>query len=52
MVDPTLLWNELLGHAPETASESFEAGFSRAPAALAMNYRGVTNNIDAATARA
>ena len=51
VVDPTLPWNELLGHAPETAIESFEAGFSRAPAALAMNYRGVTNNIDAATAQ-
>ena len=51
VVDPTLPWNELLGHAPETAIESFEAGFSRAPAALAMNYRSVTNNTDAATAQ-
>ena len=51
VIDPTLPWNELLGHAPETPPEMFEAGFMRAPASLAMSYRSVTNATDAATAR-
>jgi len=50
VLDPTLPWNELLGHAPETALESFEPGFAHAPPALLANYRSVTNDIDAATA--
>jgi imidazolonepropionase-like amidohydrolase len=49
--DPTLPWNELLGHAPETALESFEPGFAHAPPALLANYRSVKNETDAATAR-
>ena len=51
VIDPTLPWNELLGHAPETSLESFEPGFAHAPPALLSNYRSVTNKIDAATAR-
>jgi imidazolonepropionase-like amidohydrolase len=51
VIDPTLPWNELLGHAPETAIERFEPGFPFAPPSLAMNYRSVTNATDAATAR-
>lgn len=51
VVDPTLPWNELLGHAPETTIESFEPGFARANPALAMNYRSVKNDTDAATAK-
>jgi imidazolonepropionase-like amidohydrolase len=51
VVDPTLPWNELLGHAPETALESFEPGFVHAPPALLANYRSVRNDTDAAGAR-
>ena len=51
VVDPTLPWNELLGHAPETPLESFEPGFAHAPPALLSNYRSVRNDTDAATAR-
>ncbi len=51
VIDPTLPWNELLGHAPGTPLEMFEAGFMRAPASLAMSYRSVTNATDARTAR-
>jgi imidazolonepropionase-like amidohydrolase len=51
VIDPTLPWNELLGHAPETPLESFEPGFAHAPPALLANYRSVKNETDAATAR-
>ena len=51
VIDPTLPWNELLGHAPETPLESFEPGFAHAPPALLANYRSVKNDTDAATAR-
>jgi imidazolonepropionase-like amidohydrolase len=51
VIDPTLPWNELLGHAPETSLDSFEPGFAHAPPALLQNYRSVTNNTDAATAK-
>lgn len=51
VVDPTLPWNELLGRAPGTPPERFEAGFPLAAPSLAMNYRSVTNNTDAAAAR-
>jgi imidazolonepropionase-like amidohydrolase len=51
VIDPTLPWNELLGHAPETALESFEPGFVHAPAALLANYRSVKNDTDAAKAK-
>ena len=50
VLDPTLPWNELLGHAPETTLESFEPGFAHAPPALRANYRSVKNDSDAATA--
>ena len=51
VIDPTLPWNELLGHAPETPLESFEPGFAHAPPALLANYRSVKNDTDAASAR-
>jgi imidazolonepropionase-like amidohydrolase/uncharacterized membrane protein len=51
VIDPTLPWNELLGHAPETPIDSFEPGIARANTALAMNYRSVTNDTDAAAAK-
>ncbi len=50
VIDPTLPWNELLGRAPGTSIEEFEAGFSGAPPALAANYRSVANQVDATTA--
>jgi imidazolonepropionase-like amidohydrolase len=51
VIDPTLPWNELLGHAPETSLESLEPGFAHAPPALLANYRSVKNDTDAATAK-
>lgn len=51
VIDPTLPWTELLGHAPGTSLESFEPGFAHAPPALLANYRSVRNDTDAATAR-
>jgi len=51
VIDPTLPWNELLGHAPETSLESFEPGFAHAPPALLANYRSVKNDTNAATAK-
>jgi imidazolonepropionase-like amidohydrolase len=51
VIDPTLPWNELLGHAPETSLESFEPGFAHAPPALLANYRSIRNDTDAATAK-
>jgi imidazolonepropionase-like amidohydrolase len=51
VIDPTLPWTELLGHAPETALESFEPGFAHAPPALLANYRSVKNDTDASTAK-
>ena len=49
--DPTLPWNELLGHAPGITLESFEPGFAHAPPALLSNYRSIKNDTDAATAK-
>jgi imidazolonepropionase-like amidohydrolase len=34
VVDPTLAWGELLGHAKDTPIESFEPGFAKAPYTL------------------
>jgi imidazolonepropionase-like amidohydrolase len=51
VLDPTLPWNELLGHAPETPLESFEPGFAHAPPPLLANYRSIKNATDAATAQ-
>lgn len=51
VIDPTLPWNELLGHAPETTLDSFEPGFAHAPPALLANYRSVKNDTDVSTAR-
>jgi imidazolonepropionase-like amidohydrolase len=51
VIDPTLPWTELLGHAPGTSLESFEPGFAHAPPALLANYRSVKNDTDAETAK-
>lgn len=51
VIDPTLPWNELLGHAPGTPLAGFEPGFAHAPPALLANYRSVKNDTDGASAR-
>lgn len=51
VVDPTMPWGEVLGRAPETPVEQIEPGLANGPPALVMNYRSVTNNVDAAGAR-
>ena len=50
VVDPTVPWSELLGRAPETPLESFEPGIEKAPGPLALSYRSVRNETDAAAA--
>jgi imidazolonepropionase-like amidohydrolase len=52
VVDPTLSWNELLGHAPTVAPSSFQPGLARAPWPIRAAYESVRNDIDEATARA
>lgn len=52
VVDPTLPWNELLRHAPETEIASFEPGFTTLPAPLAASYRSVNSGVTAATVAA
>ncbi|MBC7895044.1 MAG: amidohydrolase family protein [Cytophagaceae bacterium] len=47
VVDPTLPWNELLRHAPETAISSFEPGFATLPAPLAASYLSVNSRVPA-----
>ncbi|MEZ5317147.1 MAG: amidohydrolase family protein [Vicinamibacterales bacterium] len=49
VIDPTMPWGELLGHAPETPIASFEPGIDLIPEALRENYLSVTNRTDAAT---
>src|SRR5579872_1753327 len=34
VIDPTLAWGELLSHSPETAIDTFEPGFAKAPFTL------------------
>lgn len=51
VIDPTLPWTELLGHAPGTPLENFEPGFAHAPPALRANYRSVKNDTGAAAAQ-
>jgi imidazolonepropionase-like amidohydrolase len=49
-IDPTVSWNELLGHAPETPLASFQPGFAEAPWPLRASYGSVRNSSDSATA--
>jgi imidazolonepropionase-like amidohydrolase len=51
VVDPTLPWNELLGHAPTVPIESFEPGVSSVAEPLALSYRSVVNNVTASVAQ-
>ena len=49
-IDPTVSWNELLGHASETPLASFQPGFTEAPWPLRASYGSVRNNGDSASA--
>jgi imidazolonepropionase-like amidohydrolase len=49
-VDPTVSWNELLSHAPETPLVSFQPGFAEAPWPLRASYGSVRNSGDSASA--
>ena len=50
VIDPTVSWNELLGHANESALTSFQPGFAEAPWPLRSSYRSVRNTGDSAAA--
>jgi imidazolonepropionase-like amidohydrolase len=43
VIDPTVSWNELLGHSSETPLASFQPGFSGAPWPLRASYGSVAN---------
>jgi imidazolonepropionase-like amidohydrolase len=49
-IDPTVSWNELLGHASETPLTSFQPGFNEAPWPLRSSYGSVRNTADSASA--
>jgi imidazolonepropionase-like amidohydrolase len=51
VVDPTVSWNELLGHSRQTPLTSFQPGFAEAPWPLRSAYGSVRNAGDSATAR-
>ncbi len=50
VVDPTVSWNELLGHANETPLTSFQPGFADAPWPLRSSYGSIRNAGDSASA--
>jgi len=50
VVDPTLSWNELLGHARQTPLTRFQPGFAGAPWPLRSSYGSVRNAGDSAAA--
>ena len=50
VVDPTVSWNELLGHSRETPLTSFQPGFAEAPWPLRASYGSVRNLVDSAVA--
>jgi imidazolonepropionase-like amidohydrolase len=50
VVDPTVSWNELLGHSKESSLTSFQPGFAEAPWPLRSSYGSVRNAGDSATA--
>ena len=52
VVDPTLSWNELLGHAPAVEPSSFQPGLKKAPWPIRAAYESVRNDTDEATVRA
>jgi len=50
VIDPTVSWNELLGHARQTPLVSFQPGFAGAPWPLRASYGSVRNAGDSAAA--
>ena len=50
VIDPTVSWNELLGHATQTPLTSFQPGFAEAPWPLRSSYGSVRNAGDSAAA--
>lgn len=51
VVDPTVSWNELLGHSSQTPLVAFQPGFSEAPWPLRAAYGSVRNAVDSAAAK-
>ena len=43
VIDPTVSWNELLGHATQTSLASFQPGFAEAPWPLRASYGSIRN---------
>ena len=52
VVDPTVSWNELQGHASATPLESFQPGFAGAPWPVRSSYGSIRNAGDSTAARA
>jgi imidazolonepropionase-like amidohydrolase len=50
VIDPTVSWNELLGHATQTTLTSFQPGFGEAPWPLRASYGSIRNAADSAAA--
>jgi imidazolonepropionase-like amidohydrolase len=50
VIDPTVSWNELLGHARQSSLTSFQPGFAGAPWPLRAAYGSIRNAGDSATA--
>jgi imidazolonepropionase-like amidohydrolase len=50
VIDPTVSWNELLGHATQSALTSFQPGFAEAPWPLRSSYGSVRNAGDSLAA--
>lgn len=50
VVDPTVSWNELLGHATQSPLASFQPGFAEAPWPLRSSYGSVRNAADSVAA--
>jgi imidazolonepropionase-like amidohydrolase len=50
VIDPTVSWNELLGHSTQQTLTSFQPGFDGAPWPLRSSYGSVRNTGDSASA--
>lgn len=50
VVDPTVSWNELLGHSTQSPLASFQPGFAEAPWPLRSSYGSVRNSGDSSAA--
>lgn len=50
VIDPTVSWNELLGHSMQTPLTAFQPGFAEAPWPLRASYGSLRNAGDSTTA--